>query len=323
MSPSESPSVSATTTNTTTVKPATTKPKRGFGVKRNNITSSHSTSLSSSSSLFDNDNRPSLTMKKEHPPELKPLHTLRSNTFSDEDLQGVNVEELTLEEKLTLLSGQSLWLLPAIPRLDIPALRVSDGPHGVRKPVKELSLQESYPATCFPVAAALACSWDPALVHQIGQALCRECIHYDIHCLLGPGMNLKRHPCGGRNFEYFSEDPFLTGQLAAAFVKGVQESGQVAACAKHFAVNNQESHRFVVSAKIDERTLRELYLRHFEMVVKDADPLTMMCAYNQVNGSFCSEHDYLNRQILRNEWKWDGVLMSDWGAVNQRVAGSE
>ncbi|KAL7556351.1 hypothetical protein ACA910_006279 [Epithemia clementina (nom. ined.)] len=232
-----------------------------------------------------------------------------------------SVEHLNLSEKLKIISGKSLWLSAPVPRLQIPSIRLSDGPHGVRKPVQDFSLQRAYPATCFPTAAALACSWDPATVKEVGRALRSECVHYDIQVLLGPGMNLKRHPCGGRNFEYFSEDPYLTGKLASAYIHGVEGTGQVAACAKHFAVNNQESHRFVVNAVVDERTLRELYLRHFEMVVKEASPSTMMCAYNKVNGQYCSENEHLSKNILRGEWGYDGVLISDWGAVNDRAAG--
>jgi beta-glucosidase len=233
----------------------------------------------------------------------------------------VTVDDLTLKEKLSLLSGDSLWTTPAIPHLRLPALTLSDGPHGIRKPRKELSLHDSYPATCFPTAAALACSWDESLLFDVGVALQKECIHYGVHILLGPGMNLKRHPAGGRNFEYFSEDPLLSGRLAASYVQGVQSSGKVAACIKHFAVNNQESHRFVVNAVIDERTARELYYRGFEIAVKSANPTAVMCAYNRINGVYCSENSTLLTDILRNEWGFLGITMTDWGATNNRVEG--
>jgi beta-glucosidase len=233
----------------------------------------------------------------------------------------VDIHALSLKEKLSLLSGDSLWSVPAIPRLRIPPLILADGPHGVRKPLKELSLQDSYPATCFPTAAALACSWDESLIFVIGDALQKECVHYGVHILLAPGMNLKRHPAGGRNFEYFSEDPILTGRLATAYVQGVQSSGKVAACIKHFAINNQESHRFVVNAIIDERTARELYYRSFEIAVKLANPIAVMCAYNRINGIYCSENKLLLTDILRNEWGFSGITMTDWGATNNRVDG--
>jgi beta-glucosidase len=233
----------------------------------------------------------------------------------------VDIRDLTLKEKLSLLSGDSLWSVPAIPRLRIPPLILADGPHGVRKPRKELSLQDSYPATCFPTAAALACSWDESLLFDVGDALQKECVHYGVHILLAPGMNLKRHPAGGRNFEYFSEDPILTGRLATAYVQGVQSSGKVAACVKHFAVNNQESHRFVVNAIIDERTARELYYKSFEIAVKLANPIAVMCAYNRINGIYCSENKRLLTDILRQEWGFSGITMTDWGATNNRVDG--
>jgi beta-glucosidase len=256
--------------------------------------------------------------------------------------------DLTLPEKLLLVSGKSLWTLndlqPRIPSHILPSLRLSDGPHGVRKPLSEMNLQQSHPATCFPTAAALACSWDGRLLQKVGVALRLECLHYGISILLGPGINLKRHAAGGRNFEYFSEDPLLTARCAAFYIHGIQATGQVAACAKHYAVNNQESHRFVVNAKIDERTCRELYLRHFEYICKapqetmgktssssssssvlelglSAIPATLMCSYNKVNGVHCSEHSVLLNDILRREWGYQGVVMTDWGATNNRALG--
>lgn len=233
----------------------------------------------------------------------------------------VNVADLTLQEKISLLSGETMWKTASIPRLSIPSLVLSDGPHGVRKQLRDFSIHDSYPATCFPTATALACSWDESLVRDVGTALQKECVHYGVHVLLGPGINLKRHPGGGRNFEYFSEDPVLTGRLAIAYVLGLQSSGKVAACVKHLAVNNQESHRFVVDAIVDERTLRELYYRAFESVIQKARPVTIMCAYNRVNGEFCSEHRRLLNDVLREEWGFTGVTMTDWGATNERCAG--
>jgi beta-glucosidase len=233
----------------------------------------------------------------------------------------VTCADLSLNEKLSLLSGESMWTTASIPRLSIPSLILSDGPHGVRKQLRDHSILESFPATCFPTAAALACSWDESLLHKVGTVLQKESVHYGVHILLGPGMNLKRHPAGGRNFEYFSEDPLLTGRLAVSFVQGIQSSGTVAACVKHLAVNNQESHRFVVDAIVDERTLRELYFRGFQRVVEQAKPATIMCAYNRLNGIFCSEHSELLTNILRREWGFDGITMTDWGAANQRSAG--
>ena len=217
-----------------------------------------------------------------------------------------------------------MWTTPPIPRLNIPHLTLSDGPHGVRKPVRELAFDESHPATCFPTACALACSWDEDLLLQVGIALQQECIHYGVHVLLGPGLNLKRHPLGGRNFEYYSEDPLLSGRLAYAYVQGVQSTGKVAACVKHLVVNNQESHRFVVNAVVDERTVRELYYKGFELTIKHPvaqQPVTLMCAYNKLNGVFCSEHSDLLTDVLRNEWGFQGVTMTDWGAANDRPLG--
>jgi beta-glucosidase len=229
------------------------------------------------------------------------------------------IPQLSLTEKLSLLSGKNLWSLADIPRLDIPSLLVCDGPHGVRKGVTEIGLKESFPATCFPTASALACSWDEGLLKRVGQALSRESLHYNISILLGPGMNIKRHPAGGRNFEYFSEDPLLSGRLAAALVTGIQETGQVGACLKHFCVNNQESHRFVVDAIVDERSLREIYYKGFEIACKSSQPATIMSAYNKVNGVFASEHE-MNTHVLRDQWGFEGIVMTDWGATNDRVA---
>ena len=202
-------------------------------------------------------------------------------------------------------------------------MMLTDGPHGLRKQAGDadhVGLNDSVPATCFPVAAALACTWDPALLEEVGAALGREARAEDVAVLLGPGLNLKRHPRCGRNFEYFSEDPYLSGMLAAGLVRGIQSEG-VAACPKHYAANNQETARMVIDTIIDERTLRELYLRGFEIVVETSDPATLMTSYNQVNGQFASDHEHLLRDVLRGEWGFDGLVMSDWGGTNDHVAG--
>lgn len=237
----------------------------------------------------------------------------------EEEHRQIQASDLTLNEKLNLLTGDSLWSLPSVHGL--PSLTLCDGPHGVRKQLRDRSFTASYPATCFPTAAALACSWDTDLVYDIGTALSRECDWYNVNVLLAPGMNIKRHPYGGRNFEYFSEDPFLSSRLAIPYVQGVQHSGTTAACVKHFAVNNQESHRFVVNAVVDPRTLHELYLEQFRVVLKQAQPAMVMTAYNQLNGIYCSEHEYLLKTILRDTDHWEGVTVSDWGATNARVTG--
>ena len=233
------------------------------------------------------------------------------------------VSQMTLEEKASLCSGKDWWNTKAIERLGIPSIMMADGPHGLRKQVGEpdhLGLQNSVPATCFPTAAALACSWDRELLQNIGQALGEECQAEGVSILLGPGVNIKRSPLCGRNFEYYSEDPYLSAELAISFVKGVQGQG-VGASLKHFAANNQEHRRMTVDAIVDERALREIYLASFEEVVKKAQPWTVMCAYNKLNGDYCSEHKYLLTDILKEEWGHEGFVVSDWGAVNERVDG--
>lgn len=230
------------------------------------------------------------------------------------------VKQMTLEEKAALCTGASAWTTTPIERLNVPAMLVSDGPHGVRRQpdIHEMGA-ESLPATCFPTASALAATWDTALIGELGAALAEECIAQDVDVVLGPGANMKRSPLNGRNFEYFSEDPYLAGELAAAYINGVQSRG-VGTSLKHFAANNQEFQRFTISAEIDERTLRELYLPAFEKAVKQARPWTVMCAYNKVNGTFASEHDFLLNRILKDEWGFEGLVVSDWGAVRDRVA---
>lgn len=230
------------------------------------------------------------------------------------------VKQLSLEEKAALCTGASAWTTTPINRLGVPQMLVSDGPHGVRRQPNSHEMgAESLPATCFPTASALAATWNTALIHELGSALAEECIAQDVDIVLGPGANMKRSPLNGRNFEYFSEDPYLAGELAAAYINGVQSKG-VGTSLKHFAANNQEFQRLRISAEMDERTLREIYLTAFEKAVKQAQPWTVMCAYNKVNGVYASEHDYLLNQILKNEWGFKGLVVSDWGAVHNRVA---
>ncbi len=227
---------------------------------------------------------------------------------------------MTLEEKAALGTGASPWTTTPVERLGVPELIMSDGPHGVRRvpDVNTMAIQ-SLPATCFPTASCLASTWDVDLLHKMGEALAEEAIALNVDVLLGPGANMKRSPLGGRNFEYFSEDPYLAGELAASFINGVQSRG-VGTSLKHFAVNNQEFQRFSISAEVDERTLREIYLPAFEKAVKQAEPWTVMCAYNKLNGEYCSERHYLLTDILKNEWGFEGLVVSDWGAVHDRVA---
>lgn len=232
------------------------------------------------------------------------------------------VAELSLIEKAALLSGENTWQTRAIERLGIPPVWMSDGPHGVRKQVgsaDHLGLNGSEQATCFPTAATVACSWDEALAGEIGAALGREASSQGVGVLLGPGLNIKRSPLGGRNFEYFSEDPELAGRLAAAYVRGIQSEG-VAATPKHFAVNSQELRRMVSDSVIDERTLREIYLTAFEIVVREAEPWAIMSSYNLVNGVYAHENPHLLTEILREEWGFDGAVISDWGGGNDAVA---
>jgi len=238
------------------------------------------------------------------------------------DVHGL-LSQLTLEEKAALLDGSDRWHTEPIERLGIPAVMTADGPHGLRKQSPEAALSdlhESYPATCFPPAVSLASTWDVDLVRRVGQALGDECRAEQISILLGPGVNMKRTPLCGRNFEYFSEDPFLAGELAAAFVTGVQSRG-VGTSLKHFAVNSQETLRRHVSAEVDERTLREIYLPAFERVVTQAAPWTLMCSYNRINGVYAAENHWLLTEVLRDEWGFDGLVMSDWDAVNIREHG--
>lgn len=233
------------------------------------------------------------------------------------------LKKLTLEEKCALLSGAETFKTRGMPEHGIPQIWLSDGPHGLRKQAGEsdhLGLNPSVPATCFPTASAVANSWDAALGEEIGAALGEEAAAQEVSVVLGPGLNMKRNPLCGRSFEYFSEDPYLSGEIAAAHIRGVQSQG-VGTSLKHFAANNQETRRMTVSANVDERTLREIYLASFEGAVKGGHPWTVMCAYNKLNGVYCSENPWLLTQVLRKEWGFDGLVMSDWGAVNDRVKG--
>src|SRR5215208_6048791 len=232
------------------------------------------------------------------------------------------VAELTLEEKASLVIGSAFWYTTPVERLGVPRIMVSDGPHGLRTQLHEadhLGLSTSVPATCFPTASALGSSWNADLFRRVGEALGREAAAIGVSVVLGPGINVKRSPLCGRNFEYVSEDPWHAGEHATAVVQGIQSQG-VGTSVKHYAANNQEDDRLRVSAEVDERTLREIYLPAFERVVKNAQPWTVMCAYNKLNGTYCSEHHWLLTQVLRGEWGFEGLVVSDWGAVHDRVA---
>jgi beta-glucosidase len=229
------------------------------------------------------------------------------------------VSRMTLEEKAILLSGNGWWATHPIDRLGVPSISLTDGPHGVRKG-QGAGLSTSVPATCFPTASALACSWDTNLLREVGIALGEESQAIDVQILLGPGINMKRSPLGGRNFEYFSEDPVLAGRLAGAYIDGVQSQG-VGTSLKHYAVNNQEFERMATSSNVDERTLHEIYLPAFEIAVSEGKPWTVMSSYNLVNGIYASEHEELLRDILRKKWGFAGFVVSDWGGINDRVAG--
>lgn len=231
------------------------------------------------------------------------------------------LDKMTLEQKASMCSGADFWHTTAIEELGLPSIMVSDGPHGLRKQeedVDHLGVAESIKAICFPTASAMGCSFDRELLHTVGDALGEECLAEDIAVLLGPGINMKRSPICGRNFEYYSEDPYLAGELAASFVKGVQEH-HVGVSVKHFAANNQEWRRMSVSVLASERTLREIYLAAFEKVVKEAKPWTLMCSYNRINGVYSCENEWLLNDVLRKEWGFDGLVMTDWGAMNKRI----
>lgn len=246
----------------------------------------------------------------------------RDNLTDRQSAGHSRARELTLEERAQLLAGESHWKTHAAPSADIPSLFLSDGPHGLRKQEGAqdcMGIAESRPATCFPTASALACSFDPELVERVGAAISEEARRQGVDVVLGPGVNIKRHPLCGRNFEYFSEDPVVSGELGTAMVRGIQSRG-VGACLKHFAANSQEHARMVSDSVVDERTLRELYLAPFEHVVRHARPWSVMTAYNKLNGVYCSEHEWLLREVLRGEWGFDGAVVSDWGAMSSSVA---
>ena len=233
------------------------------------------------------------------------------------------VARMSVDEKASLMSGSSFWHLQPLPQYDLPPIMVSDGPHGLRKQgdqADHMGLTASVPATCFPTAVTLASSWDRALIHQVGAAIGRECQAEGVSVLLAPGVNMKRSPLCGRNFEYYSEDPFMAGEMAVGFIQGVQSTG-TGTSLKHFAVNNQEAQRMVVDTLVDRRTLFEIYLPAFEAAVTQSQPWTVMCAYNRFNGLYCSEHEDLLTTILRDRWGFKGLVVTDWGAVNNRPQG--
>ncbi len=230
---------------------------------------------------------------------------------------------MTLEEKCYLLSGKDFWQTRGVQRLGVPNMTLSDGPHGIRKQEgagDQLGLNGSLPATCYPTAAAIANSWDPALGEEIGEHLGTEAASQGVCVLLGPGLNIKRSPFCGRNFEYFSEDPYLAGKMAAGYVRGIQKNG-VSACPKHFAANSQELRRMASDSVMDERTLREIYLTGFEIAVKEGGAKSIMSSYNRINGVYANENEHLLQEILRDQWGFDGFVVSDWGASNDHTAG--
>ena len=234
----------------------------------------------------------------------------------------MELEDLSIVEKAAMLSGGSEWDSRGNDRADIPGFVMSDGPHGVRRQLGEgdhLGIGASKPATCFPTACTVANTWDPALAEEMGEALGKEAHDLDVNVLLGPGMNIKRNPLCGRNFEYYSEDPIVAGRMAAGLIRGIQSNG-VSACPKHFAVNSQELRRQASNSVVDERTMRELYLTGFEIAVREAKPMSIMTSYNEVNGVYAHENKHLLQDILRDEWGFDGMVVSDWGGSNSAVA---
>ncbi len=233
------------------------------------------------------------------------------------------IKQMTLEEKASLCDGLDYWHSQPVDRLGIKSFALNDGPHGIRKkgnPEENTDLLKGVPAICFPTASATACSWDTNLIYKMGEALGEECLKEQVSVLLGPGTNIKRSPLCGRNFEYFSEDGVLAGEMSAAFVNGVQSKG-VGTSLKHFAANNQETRRMTVNTVVDERTLRETYLLPFEITVKKAQPWTIMNAYNRLNGEYCAENKWLLTDVLRKEWGYENLVITDWGAENERVKG--
>ncbi len=230
------------------------------------------------------------------------------------------VESLTLEEKIALVSGRDFMCTNGVPRVGVDALVTADGPHGLRKQndTRDNGVTSSEPATAFPTAACTANGWNTENAYKIGEAIAEECRYYGVDILLGPGVNIKRNPLCGRNFEYFSEDPYLAGKMAAEMIKGVQSRG-VGASLKHFALNNSENYRFMGDSIADMRAIREIYLKPFEIAVKEGEPATLMCAYNKINGTYCSENAWLLDEVLREEWGFSGAVMTDWGAMRNRT----
>jgi beta-glucosidase len=243
--------------------------------------------------------------------------TIPQNSLSPKEI----VKEMSVAEKASIASGKSFWATREIDRLNIPSVTMTDGPHGIRK-VDETKrnniMQQSHKATCFPTAVTVASTWNRDLAYRMGEAIADEAKSLGVTTVLGPGVNIKRSPLCGRNFEYFSEDPYAAGEIGASLVKGVQSKG-IGTSLKHFAANNQESLRMSISAEVDERTMREIYLPAFEKVVKEAQPTTVMCSYNRINGTFLSDSKKYLTDILRDEWGFKGIVISDWGAVNERV----
>lgn len=241
---------------------------------------------------------------------------LASAEVTDQQIDKL-LSQMMLQEKASLTSGASMWITKPLERLGIPSIKMVDGPHGVRHP-SEGQFGKSIPATCYPPAVTLASTWDINLAREVGSALGREAQSLGIQILLGPGTNIKRSPFGGRNFEYFSEDPVLSGQFSTAYIQGVQSQG-VGVSLKHYAVNDQEHERMTISAEVSPRAMHEIYLRPFEMAVREAQPMSLMSAYNKVNGTYASSSEYLLNEVLRQQWGFDGIVISDWGAVDDRV----
>lgn len=234
------------------------------------------------------------------------MEGVRSNTM---DIEGL-LKEMTLEEKASLCSGKDFWNTKPVPRLGIPSISMADGPHGLRKQKKTVgghAISDNVPATCFPTAVTLASTWNAELVGQVGRAIGEEARSNEVDIVLGPGMNIKRSPLGGRNFEYFSEDPYLAGKLASYFINGLQSTG-TGACVKHFAANNQETRRLMIDAIIDQKALHEIYLKPFEMAIKGSSPWTVMSAYNKLNGKYCGESRFLLEHTLRGPGDSKGSL---------------
>ncbi|QSX09143.1 glycoside hydrolase family 3 C-terminal domain-containing protein [Alkalibacter rhizosphaerae] len=231
------------------------------------------------------------------------------------------VNRMTLKEKASLCSGQDFWRLQGVEKAGLPSIMATDGPHGLRKTIKgtdHIGVTASLPSTCFPTSVTTACSWDPHLLEEIGKAIGSECKSEGVSILLGPGMNIKRSPLCGRNFEYISEDPYLTGKMAAGMIRGIQSMG-IGATMKHFVANNKEGFRLVSDSIVDQRALQEIYLTGFEMALNEGQPWVVMAAYNKVNGTYCCENRYLMTEVLREKWGFSGIIVSDWGATDHRI----